>query len=87
MNKWIGLTIICFVPVLYCIYGFIIPRIIKIEEVSFYHSAYTSDDPLRILQLSDVHFGAVYQKPFAETIVNKILKKKSRYSCNNWRFV
>lgn len=75
MNKWIGLTIICFVPVLYCIYGFIIPRIIKIEEVSFYHSAYTSDDPLRILQLSDVHFGAVYQKPFAKTIVNKILKK------------
>ena len=73
MNKWIGLLIICFVPVLYSIYGFIIPRIIKIEKVSFSHPAYISDDPLRIIQLSDVHLGAVYQKPFVKTIVNKIL--------------
>ena len=73
MNKWIGLTIICFVPVLYSIYGFIIPRIIKIEKVSFYHPAFNSDTPLRILQLSDVHLGAVYQKKFVETIVDKIL--------------
>lgn len=73
MNKWIGLTIICFVPVLYSIYGFIIPRIIKIEKVSFSHPAFNSDTPLRILQLSDVHLGAVYQKKFVETIVDKIL--------------
>lgn len=73
MNKWIGLVIICFVPVLYSIYGFIIPRIIKIEKVSFTHSAYISDEPLRIIQLSDIHLGAVYQKPFVKTIVNKIL--------------
>ena len=73
MNKWIGLSIICFVPVLYSIYGFIIPRIIKIEEVSFSHSAFLSDTPLRILQLSDVHLGAVYQKNFVETIVDKII--------------
>ena len=72
MNKWIGLIIICFVPVLYSIYGFIIPRIIKIEKVSFSHSAYISATPLRILQLSDIHLGAVYQKSFVKTIVNKI---------------
>ena len=35
--------------------------------------AYTSDTPLKILQLSDVHLGAVYQKPFVKTIVSKIL--------------
>ena len=73
MNKWIGLTIICFVPVLYSIYGFIIPRIIKTEKVTFTHPAYISENPIKILQLSDVHLGAVYQKPFAKTIVNKIL--------------
>ena len=73
MNKWIGLTIICFVPVLYSIYGFIIPRIIKIEDVSFTHPAFNSETPLKILQLSDVHLGAVYQKKFVETIVDKIL--------------
>ena len=73
MNKWIGLTIICFVPVLYSIYGFIIPRIIKIEEVSFSHPAFNSETPLKILQLSDVHLGAVYQKKFVEIIVDKIL--------------
>jgi len=73
MNRWIGMTIICFVPVLYSLYGFIIPRIIKIEKVEFSHSAYTSDTPLKILQLSDVHLGAVYQRPFVKTIVNKIL--------------
>lgn len=72
MNKWIGLSIICFVPVLYSIYGFIIPRIIKIEEVDFYHEKYNEDMPLKILQLSDVHLGAVYQKHFVETIVDKI---------------
>lgn len=73
MNKWIGLTIICFVPVLYSIYGFIIPRIIKIEEVSFSHPKFNSATNLRILQLSDVHLGAVYQRYFVETIVDKIL--------------
>ena len=73
INKWIGLTIICFVPVLYSIYGFIIPRIIKIEEVSFSHPKFNSATNLRILQLSDVHLGAVYQRYFVETIVDKIL--------------
>ena len=73
MNKWIGLTIICFIPVLYSIYGFIIPAIIKIEKVSFSNSKYTSSTPFKILQLSDVHLGAVYQKNFVEKIVDKIL--------------
>ena len=73
MNKWIGLSIICFVPVLYCIYGFIISTIIKIEKVTFTHPAYNLDNPLTILQLSDVHLGAIYQKPFVNNIVNKIL--------------
>ena len=70
---WIGLTIICFIPVLYSIYGFIIPTIFKIEKVSFYSDKYNSDTPLKILQLSDVHLGAVYQKKFTKKIVNKIL--------------
>ena len=60
---WIGLTIICFIPVLYSIYGFIIPTIFKIEKVSFYSDKYNSD----------IHLGAVYQKSFSKKIVNKIL--------------
>ena len=72
MNKWIGLTIICFVPVLYLIYGFTISTIIKIEKVSFTHPAYILDFPLKILQLSDVHLGAYYRKPFVNTLVKKI---------------
>ena len=70
---WIGLTIICFIPVLYSLYGFIIQTIIKIEKVSFFHEKYTSDTPLKILQLSDIHLGAVYQKKFVNKIVDKIL--------------
>ena len=70
---WIGLTIICFVPVLYSLYGFIIPTVFKIEKVSFLSDKYTSDTPLKIIQLSDVHLGAVYQKKFVNKIVDKIL--------------
>lgn len=73
---WIGLTIICFVPVLYSIYGFVIPAFIKIEKVSFSHSKFNYDTPLKILQLSDVHLGAVYQKKFVKKIVDKILDNK-----------
>ena len=76
MNKWIGLIVICVVPVLYSTYGFIIPRIIKIEKVELSHHAYNCLTPLKILQLSDVHLGAVYQKSFVNTIVNKILKNE-----------
>ena len=70
---WIGLTIICFVPVLYSLYGFIIPTVFKIEKVSFSSDKYSSDTPLKIIQLSDVHLGAVYQKKFVNKIVDKIL--------------
>ena len=73
MRISIGLAIICFVPVLYSIYGFIIPTIIKIEKVSFTHPAYFYDEPIKIIQLSDVHLGAIYQKLFVKTIVNKII--------------
>ena len=74
--RWVGLTIICFIPVSYTIYGFIIPTIIKIEKVSFSSDKYASDIPLKILQLSDIHLGAVYQKKFAEKVVDKILDNK-----------
>ena len=70
---WIGLTIICFIPSLFSIYGFIIPTIIKIEKVTFSHPKFDSNNPLKILQLSDVHLGAIYQKSFVEKIVDKIL--------------
>lgn len=75
INKWIiGLIVICFVPFSYCIYGFIIPRIIKIEKIELSHPAFYSSPPLKILQLSDIHLGAVYQKSFVNTIVKNIKK-------------
>jgi predicted MPP superfamily phosphohydrolase len=72
INKWIGLIVIFVIPFLYSLYGFIIPRIIKIEKIELSHSSYNSDTPLKILQLSDIHLGAVYQNLFVSTIVNKI---------------
>ena len=75
INKWIiGLVVICFIPFLYSLYGFIIPRIIKIEKIELAHPAFSASTPLKILQLSDVHLGAVYQRPFVKTIVKKIKK-------------
>ena len=63
MNKWIGLIVICVVPVLYSTYGFIIPQIIKIEKEELSHHVYNSPTPFKIIQLSDIHLGAVYQNP------------------------
>ena len=76
INKWIGLIVICAVPFLYIIYAFINPRIIKTEKIELTNPAFNSPTPLKILQLSDIHLGAVYQRPFVNTIVNKILKNE-----------
>ena len=82
---WMGLTIICFIPVLHSLHGFIIRTVFKIENVSFYSAKYSSDTPLKILQLSDVHLGAVYQKKFVNKIVDKILDNNP--SSYNRRFL
>ena len=74
LKIWIGLIIILALPSILCIYGFIIPRIFKIEKVTLYHEKYASGQQTTILQLSDVHLGAVYQKPFTKSIVKKIKK-------------
>ena len=74
INKWLGLIIFCGVPILYSLYGFIIPTIIKIETIELSHPSYNSATPIRILQLSDVHLGAVHQKSFVKKIVKKIIE-------------
>ena len=73
MNRWLGLIIFIGIPVIFSLYGFIIPTIIKIEEVELSHPNYNLATPIKILQLSDVHLGVVHQKSFVKKIVNKII--------------
>ena len=74
LKRWKGLIIIFILPIIICIYGFIIPRIFKIEKVTLYNENYNKNQQTTILQLSDVHLGAVYQKPFVKSIIKKIKK-------------
>lgn len=72
---YVGYIIILGIPIIICVYGIINVFVTKIEEHSF-KVKHLEKEKVRIVHLSDLHLGAVYQKGFTEKIVKKVIELK-----------
>ena len=69
-RPWIGLMLLFIPSLLICIYGFFNARSTKVQKITLKNEKYSGK--CKILHLSDIHLGPIYQIASSQKIVNEI---------------
>ena len=72
MPRIVGILFSMIIPGLFSLYGLINAQITKIDKIKIKLKYTSLPKPIKIAHLSDIHFGANYQRNFCEFLVEKI---------------